>query len=90
MGSCPHHHLGVAGWSADPTAGQLAQSAGAAREPSAAAMDPPAALELEVQAAGCLKMLAVEADARGRPELDHCNWLALALMEEVHLQVRDG
>jgi hypothetical protein len=53
-------------------------------------MDPPAALELEVQAAGCLKMLAVEADARGRPELDHCNWLALALMEEVHLQVRDG
>jgi len=81
----------VAGWSADPTAGQLAQSTVAATEPSAAAMDPPAAQELEVQAAGCLKIVAVEASARCRPELDHCNWLALAaLMRKMHLQAVGG
>ena len=95
MHSCPHHHLGAAGWSADPAAGLLAQSTGAATAPSADAMDPPAAQELVVarltgQAAGSLKIEAVEVSARVPPELDHWNWLALALMEQVDLQVGNG
>ena len=53
-----------------------------------AAMEPPAAQELEVallqgQAAGCSMMVAAMVSAKGHPAMDYCNWPALAALTDL-------
>ena len=89
MDSCSHRHHGVEGLSAAQAVQLLLQSTWGSTEPSAA-------LELDVarlpgQAAGCLKMAAEKVSARHCPELDYCNWPALAaLTDQVDQQLGWG